>query len=76
MGTKVLDRWRAGRAILSGARKASDKELADACRRGDQGVVDTLVQRYKDRLYNVAYGYLGNREEALLLAGGTPKRKP
>ena len=52
-------------ASPSGARETTDKELAEACRRGDQRAFDTLVHRHKDRLYNLAYRYLGNREEAL-----------
>ncbi|MFP4173646.1 MAG: sigma-70 family RNA polymerase sigma factor [Candidatus Hydrogenedentota bacterium] len=55
----------AAAAPASGARDVSDTALAEACRRGDQGAFDTLVHRYKDRLYNLAYRYLGNREEAL-----------
>jgi len=52
-------------ALTPGARETPDKELADACRRGDQGAFDTLVRRYKDRLYNLAYRCLGDHEEAL-----------
>ncbi len=52
-------------APASSALEVSDTELADACRRGDEQAFGALVQRYKDRLYNVAYRYLGNREDAL-----------
>lgn len=52
-------------APATGARDVSDTELAEACRRGDQRAFGALVHRHKDRLYNLAYRYLGNREDAL-----------
>jgi RNA polymerase sigma-70 factor (ECF subfamily) len=43
----------------------SDAELVAACRRGSAEAFDAIVNRYQDRLYNVALRYLGNREDAL-----------
>lgn len=42
----------------------SDAGLVEECRRGDPRAFDTLVNRYKDRIYNAAYRFLGNHEES------------
>jgi len=42
----------------------SDVGLVEECRRGDPRAFDTLVNRHKDRIYNTAYRFLGNHEEA------------
>lgn len=42
----------------------SDVGLVEECRRGDPRAFDTLINRYKDRIYNAAYRFLGNHEEA------------
>jgi RNA polymerase sigma-70 factor (ECF subfamily) len=50
---------------LREARTHSDSGLVEQCRNGDASAFDELVRRYKDRVYCVAYRYLGNREDAL-----------
>jgi len=42
----------------------SDAGLVEECRRGDPRAFDTLVNRYKDRIYNAAYRFLGHHEDA------------
>lgn len=42
----------------------SDAGLVEECRRGDPRAFDALVNRYRDRIYNAAYRFLGNHEEA------------
>lgn len=42
----------------------SDLALVKACQQGDMEAFDALVLRYKDRLYNVVYRFLGHREDA------------
>lgn len=51
--------------LLREARKCSDEGLVDECRRGDMSAFDELVRRYKDRVYNVIYRFVGNHEDAL-----------
>lgn len=46
----------------------SDDTLIAACRDGDVSCFDELVRRYKDRVYNVLYRYVGNHEDALDLS--------
>ena len=41
-----------------------DATLVEGCRNGDPAAFDALVRRYKDRVYNVAYRFLGNHEDA------------
>ncbi len=43
----------------------SDGELIEKTRSGDRAAFQTLVERYQRRIYAVAYGLLGNREDAL-----------
>ena len=54
--------------LLEEARRTSDLELVDACLNGDNTAFDELVRRYKDRVYNVVYRYLGNHEDSLEVA--------
>lgn len=54
--------------LLKDARESSDASLVDMCQDGDSSAFDELVRRYKDRIYNVAYRFLGNREDALDLS--------
>ena len=42
----------------------SDKTLVERFRHGDEEAFSTLVERYAARTYRVAYGVLGNREDA------------
>ncbi len=43
----------------------SDAELIERTRRGDRAAFQELVEKYQRRIYAVAYGLLGNREDAL-----------
>ncbi len=54
--------------VLNEARELSDSGLVDECLRGDTTAYDELVRRYKDRVYNVVYRYVGNHEDALDLS--------
>jgi len=54
--------------LLKEARGHSDVALVDECRKGDSTAFDELVRRYKDRVYNVVYRFLGNRADALDVA--------
>lgn len=51
--------------LLREARAHSDDGLVEECRKGDSSAFDELVRRYKDRVYNVVYRFVGNREDAL-----------
>ena len=51
--------------LLKEARTHSDVRLVEACRQGDASAFDELVRRYKDRVFNVVFRYLGNREDTL-----------
>lgn len=51
--------------LLEETRKSSDAELVEACLRGEEKAFDELLRRYKDRVYNVVYRYLGHREDSL-----------
>ena len=42
----------------------ADARLVESCRRGDPAAFEELVRRYKDRVYNVVYRFLGNHEDA------------
>jgi len=42
--------------------------LVSACQNGDTAAFEELVRRYKDRVYNVVYRYLGNHEDSLDVA--------
>ena len=44
---------------------SSDLELVRRTRRGDRAAFQGLVEKYQQRIYAVAYGLLGNREDAL-----------
>ena len=46
------------------AKEHTDFVLVEECRKGDSSAFDELVRRYKDRIYNVAYRFLGNHEDA------------
>ena len=51
--------------LLKEAKARSDKGLVAECQGGDTSAFDELVRRYKDRVYNVVYRFLGNHEDAL-----------
>ena len=43
---------------------ASDRELVERFNSGERAAFDELVDRYSSRAYQIAYGVLGNREDA------------
>lgn len=45
-------------------REASESELLARCRTGDFEAFAQLVQRYRDRIFNLAWQLLGNRDDA------------
>src|SRR5216684_7485825 len=49
----------------SGPGTAPDAVLARAAARGDDEACGELIRRYRARIYRVAYGYVGDHEEAL-----------
>lgn len=51
--------------LLREARERSDTRLVDDCREGDITAFDEIVRRYKDRVYNIVYRFVGNHEDAL-----------
>lgn len=50
--------------LLKEAQEHADSVLVEECRNGDVDAFGQLVTRYKDRIYNVAYRFLGNHEDA------------
>lgn len=54
--------------LLEETQKHSDDDLVRACCEGESSAFDELVRRYKDRVYNVVYRYLGNHEDSLDVA--------
>ncbi len=53
---------------LNDAIEPPDAALVMACREGDDAAFEALMRRYKDRVYNVLYRFLGHREDALDVA--------
>src|SRR5947209_10630391 len=49
----------------SGSGTAPDAVLARSAARGDDEACGELIRRYRDRIYRVACGYVGDHEEAL-----------
>ena len=43
----------------------SDEQLIEQIRRGDTTAFQALVEKYQKKMYAVAYGLVGNREDAL-----------
>jgi RNA polymerase sigma-70 factor (ECF subfamily) len=57
------------RVIQPGAEKtASDHELLERCRAGDEEAFDDLVRRHQQRAFNVAFQVLRDREDATEVA--------
>jgi len=54
--------------LLEEVKRTPDSELVSACQNGDDAAFEELVRRYKDRVYNVVYRYLGNHEDTLDVA--------
>ena len=53
---------------LDAGAAASDRELLDRCRAGNESAFDDLVRRHQQRAFNVAYQLLRNREDATEVA--------
>lgn len=51
--------------LLKEARQQPDAGLVERSQAGDPEAFDELVRRYKDRVYNVVFRFLGNHEDAL-----------
>ena len=49
----------------------SDKELIEACRRGDPDAFRALFELHKDRIYSIALRYSGDPSEAMDIAQET-----
>ena len=50
---------------------ANDREVIDACRRGDADAFRALFEAYKDRVYSIALRYSGNPAAAMDIAQDT-----
>jgi len=50
--------------LLKEAEEQIDVVLVEGCRNGDSSAFEGSVRRYKDRIYNVVYRFLGNHEDA------------
>ena len=48
-----------------------DRALVERFKSGDEGAFDKLVDKYRGRAYSIAYGLLGNREDAEEVAQDT-----
>lgn len=48
--------------------EGNDREVIDACRRGDRDAFRALFETYKDRVYSIALRYSGDRAVALDIA--------
>lgn len=42
----------------------SDRDVVERCQRGDLAAYETLVNRYRQRVYNLVYGMLRNESDA------------
>ncbi|MEZ8221494.1 RNA polymerase sigma-70 factor, ECF subfamily [Candidatus Fervidibacteria bacterium JGI MDM2 JNZ-1-D12] len=51
-------------AIFTLSRELDESELLNRCRTGDEEALAQLVQRYRDRIFNLAWQLLGNRDDA------------
>ncbi|NOZ23727.1 MAG: sigma-70 family RNA polymerase sigma factor [Planctomycetes bacterium] len=45
-------------------RPVEDIELVERCKRGDLHAYDELMRRHQDRVFNLVYRYVGDREDA------------
>ena len=61
---KVRCRRVSGLELLKEEERHADVALVEECQNGDISAFEALVSRYKDRVYNVAYRFLGNHEDA------------
>ena len=49
---------------MSNAGDSDDRRLVERFKAGDEEAFDALVDRHSARAYQIAYGVLGNREDA------------
>jgi len=49
---------------MTSGKTSDDKELVEAFKNGSEEAFDELVRRHSGRIYQTAYGLLGNREDA------------
>ncbi|RME56697.1 MAG: sigma-70 family RNA polymerase sigma factor, partial [Deltaproteobacteria bacterium] len=52
------------RQLSSRPEERDDREIIDRVLAGDKEAFREIVLRYQNRIYNMAYRFLGNREEA------------
>jgi RNA polymerase sigma-70 factor (ECF subfamily) len=50
--------------ITSSDRPENDFDLVNAFKRGDHSAFEKIVLRYQDRVYNLCYRFLGDKQEA------------
>lgn len=50
--------------VLVNEERDIDQLLVEQCQDGDMAAFDDLVLRYKDRIYNVVYRFVGHHEDA------------
>ena len=50
--------------VAGGLTKEQEKVLVVRCQNGDKGAMEALVRYYQQWVYNIAYGMLGNPEDA------------
>ena len=55
-------------AVEAAARKASETDLLDGCRRGDREAFRELFEAYRDRVYSIALRFSGNEAAAMDIA--------
>ena len=58
-------------ANVSMVAEETDRELLDACRRGESGAYRALFEKYKDKVYSVALRYTGDAAAAQDIAQDT-----
>jgi len=56
------------RPISEPVDETTDAELASKAKRGDIAAFETLVERYKERAYMIALGFVGNPDDAMDLS--------
>ena len=50
--------------ITSSDRSENDFDLVNAFKRGDHSAFEKIVLKYQDRVYNLCYRFLGDKQEA------------
>jgi RNA polymerase sigma-70 factor (ECF subfamily) len=64
VGSMGLGRLEEGRVVASG-RVLSDGEIVYAVKKGDRNAYREIVDRYKQRAYHIALGFVGDPQDAL-----------